>query len=298
MVYLVGVLAIVASGLYVFGSAVMQKGIFKCDEKLSTPGPKRNYLVALLLTPLFLVGIGIELVGFGLHSVALGLGTLALISILQTSEVVFMLPASRWTSGSKLQRQEYVGAGLVLAGLIGTIIFGTTKAGIEIPQSVALGAVVIVSWLVAGLFTAVGYLQPQFKALCLGAASGVLFGLVGAITKVAVDHFAADGVMSVLTNWPFWVNIVSGFGAAACQVLAFGAGKLSAALSAIIVATPIASILISVTIFQETFTATGFTWLLLLGSYAVCVYGVIVLAKSPTMAAMHNTKSEAEPSSP
>ena len=291
MVYIVGALAIIAAGLYVFGSAVMQKGIFKCDERLSTPGPKRNYLIALLLTPLFVLGIAIELVGFGLHSVALGLGSLALISILQTSEVVFMLPASRWTSGSKLQRQEYIGAGMVLAGLIGTIVFGTTRAGIEIPTGVSLGASVLVCWIVAGLFTAVGYLYEPSKALCLGAASGVLFGLVGAVTKVAVDRFAADGVAAVLTNWPFWINIISGVAAAACQVLAFGAGKLSAALSAIIVATPIASILISVTIFQETFKAQGFVWFLLIASYALSVWGVIVLARSPAMAALHDTKN-------
>ena len=60
--------------------------------------------------------------------------------------------------------------------------------------------------------------------------------------------------MSVVTQWPVWAMALSGLGAAALQVVAFGAGKLSASLSAIIVATPIASVLIGMTVFGEEFS--------------------------------------------
>lgn len=297
MPVLVGILAIVSAALYVLGSAVMQKGIIGLDEKRAVTKSNRNYVIALCLTPLFLLGIGIELAGFGLHSMALGLGSLAMISILQTSEIIFMLPASKWTAGTHLEKREYIGAAVVLLGLLGTIIFGRTTAGINDPGSQALFATTIICWIVTGLFVAVGLMVQTLKAAFLGIGAGILFGLVAAITKIVVDQLARDGLASVLEDWPLWAMIISGVAAAVLQVVAFGAGKLSASLSAIIVATPIATILISVTIFDEEFLlkhAVG--WLLLFASYAFCVFGVVLLARSPAIAALH-AEHETAPSS-
>lgn len=274
----------------------MQKGIIGLDEKRTLTKSQRNYVIALLIAPVFLLGIGIELVGFGLHSIALGLGSLSMISILQTSEILFMLPASRWTAGAELQRKEYIGAGVVLVGLLGTMILGRTTAGINDPQPSSVLTTTAVCWLLAVVFTAIGLMMPVLRAALLGVAAGVLFGLVAAITKILVDELARDGLAAVLENWALWAMIASGIGAAALQVVAFGAGKLSASLSAIIVATPIASVLIGMTIFQEDFQVShAIGWVLLLCSYALCVFGVVLLARSPAIAALHGEKEEAEP---
>lgn len=296
MALLVGISAVVSAGLYVLGSAVMQKGIIGLDEKRARTNSTRNYVVALLLAPVFLLGVGIELVGFGIHSVALGLGSLAMISILQTSEILFMLPASRWTAGTNLTRKEYVGAAVVLVGLLGTIIFGRTTAGISDPQTHAVFLTTIVCWIATALFTAVGFMVRNLRAAMMGIAAGVLFGLVAAITKIVVDQWARDGLVSVLKEWPVWAMILSGIAAAALQVVAFGAGKLSASLSAIIVATPIASVLIGMTVFGEEFKVTHFIgWVLLIASYAFCVFGVVLLARSPAIAALHAEHEAPDP---
>lgn len=288
MALVVGILAVVSAGLYVFGSAVMQKGIVGLDEQRALTNSKRNYVVALLLAPVFLLGIGIELVGFGMHSIALGLGSLAMISILQTTEILFMLPASRWTAGTKLQRKEYIGAAVVLVGLLGTTIFGRTSAGINDPQTHAVFLTTVVCWVLAAVFTAVGLLVEGLRAAMMGIAAGVLFGLVAAITKILVDQLVRDGLVAVLTEWPTWAMILSGIAAAALQVVAFGAGRLSASLSAIIVATPIASVIIGRTVFGEVFALTdALGWVLLFASYALCVFGVVLLARSPAIAALH-----------
>ena len=299
MALLVGILAVVSAGLYVLGSAVMQKGIIGLDEQRAQSVQHRPYVVALILSPVFLLGIGIELAGFGLHSIALGLGSLAMISILQTSEILFMLPASKWTAGADLQRNEYIGAAVVLVGLLGTIIFGRTTAGINDPQTHAIFLTTIVCWVIAGGFTAVGLMSRSLRAAMLGIAAGVLFGLVAAITKIVVDQLARDGFMSVVTQWPVWAMALSGLGAAALQVVAFGAGKLSASLSAIIVATPIASVLIGMTVFGEEFKVThAIGWFLLIASYAFCVFGVVLLARSPAIAALHAEHSDDEAAAP
>lgn len=288
MAILVGILAVVSAGLYVLGSAVMQKGILELDQRRSMSAKQRNYVIALLLSPIFLAGIGIELVGYGMHSVALGLGSLSMISILQTSEIVFMLPASRWTAGTELQRKEYLGAAIVLAGLLGTIIFGQTAVGISDPTAKALSSTVIVCWILTGVLTVIGMMVRPLRAALLGAAAGVLFGLVAAITKIVVDQWARDGLASILMDWPFWAMCLSGLAAAGLQVLAFGAGKLSASLSAIIVATPIASVLIGAILLGESFkVASAAGWIMLIGSYTLCVIGVVILARSPAIAAMH-----------
>jgi drug/metabolite transporter (DMT)-like permease len=289
--FLVGLLAVVSAGLYVLGSAVMQKGILDLDERREISAQHRNYLIALLISPIFLLGIGIELVGYGMHSVALGLGSLSMISILQTSEVVFMLPASRWTAGTNLQRKEYFGAAIVLAGLLGTIFFGQTAVGINDPSTKALAETVVVCWLATLAFTVVGMSVRSLRAALLGCAAGVLFGLVAAITKIVVDQWARDGLASILLDWPFWAMCLSGLAAAGLQVLAFGAGKLSASLSAIIVATPIASVLIGSVLLGESFkVSSSFGWIMLMGSYALCIVGVVILARSPAIAAMHADK--------
>ena len=81
-----------------------------------------------------MVGFLLGLVGFGLHFVALGLGSLIEVQVAQTSQIVFMLPFSAWAAKAALERRELFGTVLVTIGLIGAIVFGQVRDGIDQPD--------------------------------------------------------------------------------------------------------------------------------------------------------------------
>ena len=98
---------------------------------------------------------------------------------------------------------------------------------------------------VAGLARA-GALRAAF----LGTASGVLFGLVSALTKGAVEVLQDDGV-GVLANWHLYALIVVGFVGMTITQLSLGTGILPPAVATSSIFNPAVSVVLGLTLFEE-----------------------------------------------
>lgn len=274
-------LALVAAFIYVAGTAVQQLGVIKAQQR---EGP---LLLVLLTTPLWIGGLALLVAGFGVHAAALGLGSLAVISVLQTSEVLYMLPLSKWTSGIAITRREYIGAAVVGVGLIGTVLLGKVTEGTTDPDSTDLLVASGLCICAAALIGLLSRVAGPLRAGVLGAAAGVLYAVMAALTKVVADSVFSEGVFSIFLDWQLYGLVVVGLMAMGTQALALGAGLLSAVLPAILVFNPITSTILAVTVFQEQFTTSGFGWVLLGLSAALAIGGAAVLAQSPAIADAH-----------
>lgn len=285
------VVAVVASFIYTGSIAIQQVGNLHADRK---QGPA---VVRLLTTPIWMLGFLLGLVGFGLHFVALGLGSLIEVQVAQTSQIVFMLPFSAWTAKAKLERRELLGTALVAAGLVGSIVFGEVRDGIDQPDDGAWTlAMVITVAVVAALFVA-ARARTTFAAALYGSAAGIVYGLMAALMKDITETISQDGLFGAFARWQLYVLIVTGFSAVALQQFALRAGHLSAGLSAISVGTPVMSTILGITIFEETFTTSGIEWLAYGIGVALAIAGVVMLARSPAIAAASG-ESEAKPAGP
>lgn len=273
------VVAVISSFIYTGSVAIQQVGNLRADRK-------QGFVVFRLLTsPLWVLGFALGLVGFGLHFIALGLGSLIEVQVAQTSQIIFMLPFSAWAAKAALERRELVGTAMVTLGLVGSILFGQVREGIDQPDG---GAWVLALAITAGIVVVLvvaARAVSGFSAALYGTAAGIVYGFMAALMKDVTATITDDGLVAVLTEWQLYVLALCGVGAIILQQLALRSGHLSAGLSAISVGTPVVSTILGITIFEETFRTHGVEWLLYGLAVALAVAGVVMLARSPAIAA-------------
>jgi drug/metabolite transporter (DMT)-like permease len=273
------VVAVVSALIYTGSIAVQQVGNLQADRK---PG---SAVLRLLTTPVWVLGFLLGLVGFGLHFLALGLGSLIEVQVAQTSQIVFMLPFSAWTAKAALERRELVGTALVAVGLVGAIVFGQVRDGIDQPDNGAWMLSIVITLAVSVVLVGAARAAPGFAAALYGAAAGIVYGLMAALMKDVTETISSDGLFAALADWQLYVLLATGLGAITLQQLALKAGHLSSGLSAISVGTPVMSTILGITIFEETFRTNGVEWLGAGVAVALAVVGVSLLARSPAIAA-------------
>jgi drug/metabolite transporter (DMT)-like permease len=131
-----------------------------------------DILFRLIQHPVWLGGIAAYGIAFGMQAAALVDGRLVVVQPILATTIVFALPLGVWLSSQRITRRDVSFAtALLLAGL--------SRVG-------------------------------ALRAALLGTASGLLFGLVSALTKGAVEVFQDDG-LEVLANWHLYALIVVGF---------------------------------------------------------------------------------------
>jgi hypothetical protein len=122
---------------------------------------------------------------------------------------------------------------------------------------------------------------PQ-RALLLGLAAGISFGVSAALTKTFV-HLLSGGVLSMLQNWePYALAVTSTTGFVLMQS-SFQAGSLSASVAALEVAEPFAAAALGIGLFDEGVQLHGIADRLSIAvALAAMLYGVIMLSRSTT----------------
>ena len=94
------------------------------------------------------------------------------------------------------------------------------------------------------------------KALTLGAAAGLGFGLQAAVTKTFVTE-VGGGVLSLLTSWSVWVLIVSALTGFALQQTALKTGVLAPAMASASSVTLFTSVVLGIAVYGETISKSG-----------------------------------------
>lgn len=288
------VVSVVAAGVYVTGMALQQKGnlaVMTRAAEQGTPGDAGARKV--LSNGIWWAGMATMVLGFVLHATALGLGSLAVVQPLQVTEIIFMVPASAWVAHVAIRHRDWYAAGAVAAGLALFLIATQPGQGGEVSSGSG-------SWLVVTgcVFAAVALLLlgarrlPRYRAALLGAMTGVIYGLQGALLKQATGELGDIRLADVATWWGIPAVIAVNVAAIVGQNLAMRAGRLSAALSTITVATPVVSTIIGVTLFGEQLSTTP---LALVGAgvgFTITVVGVVLLAASPALLAADEVAAE------
>jgi drug/metabolite transporter (DMT)-like permease len=210
----------------------------------------------LVRRPLWLLGNLADVAGFGLQFVALRTGSLALVQPLLVCGLIFALVADAVLDDRRLTRDEWRWTALTGAGLV--IFLAVSRPGRGYPHASAVG------WSVLGVITvaSVGGLVvvaralPRWRALCLGTATGVLFGVVAALTESSA-HLLDHGVVRALGHWqPYALAVCAVCGLMLSQS-AFQAGDLKWSLPALTVVEPVVAIAIGQLLFGEHISVSG-----------------------------------------
>ncbi|MFZ0384633.1 MAG: DMT family transporter [Solirubrobacteraceae bacterium] len=269
------VLALIAAALFALGSVLQQKA----GADAPTIGARAGLLFQMVRRPIWLVGVAADGLAFVAQAAALGIGRLAVVQPLLVASVAFALPLGAWISDQRVGRREVIAAIALLAGLTAFIVVADPAGGHD---GASPGAWLIAGAACGGPCVALTLLAPRApgprRAALLGAAGGILFALSAALTKTVVSELD-NGLVTVVTTWPLYGLIAVGYVSMTLNQMSLDAGALAATMATSTALDPIVSVVLGLTLFRESMSASPIEVLVILVALAVIVGAMIVLAR-------------------
>ncbi len=246
-------LAILAAVLFALGTVLQQKGTLSTEAAEDDP----RFLVQILRRPVWIAGAVLMACGWILQAMALDRASLVVVQSLTALSLVIALPLGALLTDQHIGRRELTGALLTMLGIIFFITAGQPQGGTSHPSSsswwiacLTVGVLVVVLVAVGARFTGAA------KALTLGAAAGLGFGLQAAVTKTFVTE-VGGGVLSLLSSWSVWVLILSALTGFALQQSSLKTGVLAPAMASCHPVTLFTSVILGIGVYGETVSKTG-----------------------------------------
>jgi hypothetical protein len=274
---LAAALAVLAAALFAVAAALQQRAAATAPDD----GAGGLGLVsALARQPLWWAGSAADVAGYAAQAAALGLGSLLLVQPLLVTSLLFALPlGARW-SGRTLRRADRTWAVLLAAALVVFVVTGEPTAGIDrAPPGEWWRAAVVLGVVLGGCLLGAAIRRGTTRAVLLAVATGVLYGLAGALTKGVVSVLD-DGVLALLGAWETYALALALAAGTLLQQAAFRAGALGASLPAVTVGEPVVAVVVGVAVLHEHLRAGGAEWLLVAALVAVMVVATVALARS------------------
>jgi drug/metabolite transporter (DMT)-like permease len=270
-------LAVVASVLFALGTVLQQKGTMSTEAGENDP----RFLVQVLRHPVWIAGAVLMATGWVIQAMALDRAALVVVQSLTALQLVIALPLGALLTDQRIGKREVSGAGLTLVGIVLFIGAGQPQGGTSHPSATAWWvACVVIFGLVAGLCLVGVRFSSAAKALTLGAAAGLGFGLQAAVTKTFVTE-VGGGVFSLLSSWSVYVLILSALTGFALQQTALKTGVLAPAMASASSVTLFTSVVLGIAVYGETISKSGVAHSS--SAYAgllIAIAGIAVLAGS------------------
>lgn len=286
-VLLAVVCALLSSLLYALAS-VLQHHAARAEP--ADQSLRLGLLTRLLHRPLFVIGIICDGLAYVLQFVALGHASLVLVQPLLVCGLLFALPLGAWLEGTRMKRQDWVGAVLIVAGL----------AVFLVVASPGRGTTDVDSWLQLCAFTGLAAAAlvllargrtARARAGLLAGAAGLVYGLTAALTK-SVAHLLSIGIGHLLASWELYVLVGAGVVGMVLAQSAFQAGPLDASLPVLTVVDPVVSIIIGAVAFSEGIRTGAVATPLEIAGLVAMTGGVFVLSRAEAVHAMHSEAAE------
>ncbi|NKR61040.1 hypothetical protein GS474_20325 [Rhodococcus hoagii] len=246
------VCALIAAFLFACASVAQQTAAAQVPED-------QSLVAALIRSPRWWAGIVGDGGGYLFQVIALALGSVLVVQPLLVSMLLFALPLSARFSGHRLTRRSWASAIALTTALAVFLVVGNpTEGGTDAPWaqwSVPL-IVVVVLVAVATAFGLSPRMDPGWRALLLGTASGALYGVAVAFTKYVTD-LLEHGVGHLLGAWQTYALLAAGIVGVYLQQRAFQVGPLSASLPAMTIGEPVVAIFLGMTVLDERLQVSG-----------------------------------------
>lgn len=206
---------------------------------------------SLLRRPWWWGGIAAMVVGALIHVVALSFGSITLVQPIGVSALILALPLDAWLERRRIQRREWVGAIVLVAGLAGLFGLAEHQPSLARPETgVVLGAIGVVLVTAALVTLASGHAPVVPRAVMRAAVSGLCAGATSGLVRTTF-RLVQDG----RSPW------------------------LIAAVLAAVVVLPVASILLLQTAYRDGGLDTGLSTQITLDQAAAMAIGIVVLGE-------------------
>jgi drug/metabolite transporter (DMT)-like permease len=289
MHYGTSIVAALAAAVSFAWAAVLQQEAARTvpdDKSLSI-----RLLIELLHRPKWLAGGACLLTGFGLQALALAYGPVALVQPIVVTELAFAIPLAIFRRHRRAGRREWTGIFCVLAGISIFLLTASPGSGIQEPPTVDWLMSLIPVGIVAFAAVSVGAKRTGPKrAMFLGAAAGLSFGVLSVLTK-ALTHLLSRDLSRALVTWQLYATILVGIVALVISQSAYQAGPLAYSMPFVGVLEPLVAVTIGDTVLGEQVRLSAGTFAVeLIAAVFACV-GIILLTTSPTVLSIYEELS-------
>lgn len=240
-----------------------------------------HFVLMLVRKPAWTIGV-LGVMGAALfQALALLNGPIALVQPLFVLELPFALIIVGHLLHRRIPSEGWYGVAAVVAGL--ALLLGAAAphgGGAQAPLSRWIPALVVCYALMAGaVVVSRAHSSPQVRAVTLGAAAAVGNATTAALLKSATTTFSDHGFVAFLSAWQTYGFALTGIAAVLLLENALQAGPLAASQSALTIGDALVSLVLGVTVFQETIRTGAWMLLELLGLAFMC-FGVLLLTRA------------------
>lgn len=290
-------LALTACFFFSFSASLQQRASAGVPVRSGGLSGLRRLMIHLVQSPLWVLGIGINMVGFLTQAVALERGSVALVQPLMPTQLMFAVAFAAWSARAWPAIADWICSACICAGV--ALIVGTEsghsfnpEAGLDRVPYVAGVAVVAI----AALLVIAHGRSPRTAAVTTAMAAGVCFAMTAVFLKLVADQVARYGVLHVLTPALFGL-ICSTTLATVLTQAAFAAGPLPWAVSAMTIVNPVVSYAAGLLAFHATppgvVTTIAAAVLLVVG-----VVGLVTSSSAHDWSPLHRTEAPDQPDAP
>jgi drug/metabolite transporter (DMT)-like permease len=252
-----------------------------------------SLLVELLRCPKWLAGVSVMVAGYGLQVVALARGPVALVQPLIITELAFAVPLAIWRCHRTAGSREWAGIGFVVVGISGFLLMATPESGnADAPDGAWLFVLLASIAILASVIHFASRASGPVRAMILGAAAGLAFGLLAALTK-SMTQTAREGVGQMLASWQLYAVIVVGIGALVLSQSAYQAGPLAYSMPVVAILEPLVAVLLGVLVLDEQILLHGLALLFELLAVIVACTGIGLLTTSRTVLSIYEESTRA-----
>jgi drug/metabolite transporter (DMT)-like permease len=260
--------AFAAAWCYALGS------IFQAIAARSVPdadGLDPRFLIRLLHSWRYLLGVGLDGVGFLLSLVAVRALPLFVVQSVVASFLAITAVLGAVFLKMPLRRSDRIGLGVVVAGLVLVGASAAEDSSVDVSDAERWG-VLVVAVLLALVAIPLARVPGVRGAFGLGAVAGLAFGA----TAVASRMLPGD-LDALLTSPATYALIVAGIVAMLTYSIALQRGSVTQATAPLVVGETVAPALVGILLLGD-HTRPGWGWVALLG-FVVSVGGAISLAR-------------------
>lgn len=257
----------------------------KATNSVGSHGSEINAIGRTLKQPLFILGFVLMVIGYGFHIASLGLGILAVIQVIFVTQLVFILPFSKWISKVEIPAKDWLGAIVVTVGIAVFVSFAHPSEGTKDVSNSKWFIAIGVTMAICIILIVVGYrFKGGPRAALLGCSGGVINGLVAAVTTGAIA-LAGQGLAGILTDWLIWVTLIAAILGVLFPLMAFRAGPITASFPAVMSLNPIVATILGIYLFDQTLEGGLLAHVMMIASGVVIFVGIVWLSRSKAISA-------------
>jgi drug/metabolite transporter (DMT)-like permease len=254
------------------------------EQRAASRAARGGALHRMVRDPKWMLGWTVGTVAHLVQAVALKFGSVAVVQSLQVTTLLFSLRLSTIGVRERAGAREYTGGGLVCAGLALFLSVRGDTAGVAHP---ARGRILLMLAIMASLVVAMVLVSLRtsgtVRAVALALAAGIALGSGATLVKLTVNDLTERGIPATATDWPgYTLAAVTGTGLV-LQQIAFGAGRLPTATTAMVVVNPLVGSAIAIEGFGEHLPHSPDKLAGIAVAAVLLIIGVAMLAHSPLL---------------